>query len=215
MASRKSAQPGTRAPDRQSPGLRARLKEQTASAISGVAMELFLTQGFEQTTVDQITDAVDISRRTFFRYFETKEDVVLAGLDERGRAARVSLHARPDDEPPWIALTCAFVSLTELPAYSRDVDLRIGRMLLTTPALRATSLDKQLQWSALLSPDIQRRMGLPPSDIPDPRAQALVATFLTCLHIASETWVREDGRRELSEIFQQIADAVRGAGTST
>src|SRR6478735_7506224 len=69
---------------------------------------LFSEQGFEATTVDQIAAAAGMSRRTFFRYFAGKDELVLARLVESGENVAEALRGRPADEPVWKSLRRAF-----------------------------------------------------------------------------------------------------------
>src|SRR6187402_3151043 len=80
-------------------GLRARKREQTRERLTRVAMELFLANGFEATTLDDIAAAAEISRRSFFHYFASKEDVVLAWQDGSTGAMIAAIAARPAEEP--------------------------------------------------------------------------------------------------------------------
>ena len=68
--------------------------------IAEAAMALFVAEGFDETTVDQIASAVGISSRSVFRYFATKEDMVVGHLDEIGERLAAALEARPRDESP-------------------------------------------------------------------------------------------------------------------
>src|SRR6187402_1165028 len=80
-------------------GLRARKRRQTRERLTRVAMELFLANGFEATTLDDIAAAAEISRRSFFHYFASKEDVVLAWQDGSTGAMIAAIAARPAEEP--------------------------------------------------------------------------------------------------------------------
>ena len=85
-------------------GLRERKKEKTRLAILDAALDLFLEQGYDSTTVDQIAGSVEISSRTFFRYFTSKDHLVLWFHDHGEEIMLETLRSRPADEPSFTAL---------------------------------------------------------------------------------------------------------------
>ena len=85
-------------------GVRERKKQRTRMALIDAALELFARDGYEETTIDEIVAALPVSQRTFFRYFASKEDVVLSQVSERYRAIEDALAARPAGERPFTAL---------------------------------------------------------------------------------------------------------------
>lgn len=185
--------------------LRERTRRAVQADIAAAAVGLFLELGFEVTTMDQVAAAAGISRRSLFRYFETKEDMVLGNLRETGRAVQARLAARPVDEPPWEAMRAALRGMLDEPGQSLTRTLKLARMLFGTPSLRARHLEKQLEWLDLLAPEIQKRR---PG--PDLQARALVACALTCLDTATEAWVRTDGEADIEQLYDQAVAAVRG-----
>jgi AcrR family transcriptional regulator len=190
------------------PSLRERTRLAAQQSISEVAMNLFLEEGFGNVTVDQISVAAGISPRSFFRYFATKEDVVLGHLAATGLQLRDALAARPAEEPPWDALRAAFGTL--LAEYGKGQDSLRGttRMLYATPSLRARHLEKQLHWQDLLVPEIARHLGTA-SNGKDVRAYAIVASALACLDAAGAAWaVSEDGT-PVEEFLDAAIRAVR------
>ncbi|HKV88873.1 MAG TPA: TetR family transcriptional regulator [Candidatus Dormibacteraeota bacterium] len=120
-------------------GLRERKKLKTKSAIQREAIRLFLEQGYEDTTVEQIADAAEISPSTFFNYFSSKEDVVYQ--DELDPLILAAFNAEPRDEHPIAAMRHAmdgvFRKLT--PEQDRIMRQRIALMS-STPSLRAAML---------------------------------------------------------------------------
>jgi AcrR family transcriptional regulator len=177
--------------------------------IAAVAIRLFLEQGFDKTTVDQIAAEAGLSRTSFFRYFATKEDVLLGHLGELGYKVRDALAARPAEEPPWQALRRAFdLLIEERLAYPED-GLSMRRMLHDTPSLRARQLGKQLGWQDLLAPEVARRLG-DAYDAYDPRSRALVAAALSCLNVAVDVWTASDGTADLADLVDQAMGAVAG-----
>ncbi|WP_113699756.1 TetR family transcriptional regulator [Nonomuraea lactucae] len=185
-----------------------RTRQAVHAEVARTAMELFLSRGFEATTIDDIAAAAGISRRSFFRYFGTKEDIVLGDLAAQGELIRKELEARPADEDAWTALLNA---LRDAPRLGQDdaTMLKISKMLYETPSLRARSIEKHLQWQALLTPEIRRRLGVAPDDEDDLRADAIVACMLACLDIAGEAWTRSNGSRSLEELVLSAVAAVR------
>ncbi|WP_328467988.1 TetR/AcrR family transcriptional regulator [Actinoplanes sp. NBC_00393] len=176
--------------------------------ITRTAMELFLARGFDATTIDDIAAAAGISRRSFFRYFGTKEDVVLGDLAARGELIKEALEARPDTEEPWTALVSALHSVKDASSETDEDMLKVFTMVHETPSLRARSIEKHLQWQALLTPEVRRRLGADPEDPFEVRAEALVACVLTCLDVAGEAWARSAGAVPLEDLFDKAAAAI-------
>ena len=105
-----------------------------------VAQELFDEHGYEDTTVDAIATAAGMSRRTFFRYFASKEELVLGKYDLLGERLIEALRARPDQEPLWQALRAMFDAAVTAAADGPDGEVpvhAIERIVDETPALRA------------------------------------------------------------------------------
>jgi len=122
-------------------GLRERKKAKTRAAIQSHALRLFAEQGYAATTVDQIADAAEVSQSTFFRYFPTKEDVV---LHDRYDPLMLAAFARePADLGPIAAMRRAMRSVFgSLSAHEIEQERMRGRLILTEPELRARALDR-------------------------------------------------------------------------
>ncbi|WP_181805316.1 TetR/AcrR family transcriptional regulator [Streptomyces shenzhenensis] len=190
-------------------GLRQRTRRAVQAEIAATAMRLFLEHGFEATTMEQIAGEIGISRRSLFRYFGTKEDIVLGDHAERGRTLQAALKARPPDEPPWEALRAALKALVESLPYTPEDFLKITSMLHASPSLRGRQLEKRHQWTELLLPDIAGRLGATADPMNELRARALVACALACSEAATETWVRSNGAVDMEEAFDEAVAAVR------
>ncbi|MGK7233361.1 TetR family transcriptional regulator [Streptomyces hygroscopicus] len=191
-------------------GLRERTRRAVQAEIVTTAMRLFLERGFEATTMEQIATEIGISRRSLFRYFGTKEDIVLGDHAAHGEVLRAALEARPANEPPWEALRAALRELLESLPYSAEDFLKITSMLHASPSLRARQLEKRRQWTELLVPDIARRLGAAEDLMTQVRAYALAACALACSEVATETWVRSGGTVDMERAFDEAVAAVRG-----
>lgn len=189
-------------------GLRSRARRAMQAEVAAVAMELFLKQGFDGTTVDHIAAAAGMSRSSFFRYFPTKEDVVLVNVADHGQQILDVLAARPDDEPIWTAVRAAFEPVVaDRPNEEHDRSLRLARMFMETPSLQARHYEKTLAWQTLLVPEIARRMGVA-DPAGDPRPAALIAGAVACFDTALRFWSTADGRTPLSDLFDRALSAV-------
>ncbi|MBF8187282.1 TetR family transcriptional regulator [Nonomuraea sp. K274] len=125
-------------------GLRERKKERTRQALIEAALRLFAEQGYEETTLAQIAAEADVSTRTFFSYFASKEDVVFHdGPDRTKRAVALLAARRPDESPTELLLRLLEESVTWAAADGdltfEDAALRV-RLILTEPALQARGL---------------------------------------------------------------------------
>jgi AcrR family transcriptional regulator len=184
-----------------------RSRQAAYAEITSVAMRLFLDQGFDQTTIDQIASTAGISRRSFFRYFGTKEDIVLGDLGTQGELMRDALERVPSAVGPWEALRQALHEVDAL-AIDPGVTFKIATMMYGTPSLRSRSIEKHLHWQSLLVPDIRRRLGLE-NDLTDPAPVAIVASAITCLDVAGELWVSGGGVGDIAALYDRAVAAVR------
>ena len=158
--------------------------------IAAVAMRLFAAHGFAATTIQAIAEAAGVSRRTFFRYFAAKEDVVVARIDRFGQEVGEALASRPATEAPLVALRHALDPLvafcTADPAHATTV----SRLICETPALRACHLDKQQRWQAHVAPEIARRLGKGAAVALQSRV--LAAAALAAFDVAFHEWAEHD-----------------------
>lgn len=175
--------------------------------VAVVALELFAERGFDSTTVDDIARAAGMSRTSFFRYFPTKEDVVLGHLGERGQLIARTLTKRPSDEDPWETLRAAFRSAYETDKSAPDQALGLARMLQDTPSLKARHQETQARWQDLLIPEIATRLGIP-DDPHDPRPRALVAAALGCLDAAFQAWTATNAETDMPTFINQAFDII-------
>jgi AcrR family transcriptional regulator len=171
-------------------------------------MRLFLEKGFEETTIDQIAAAVGISRRSFFHYVGSKEDIVLGDTEALGLSVKAALEARPADESAWVAIRAALLTL-QSPDSSVADQIALARLYHDAPSLRARHLEKHMRWQELLAPDIQRRLGLPHTASPDPRARAFVAAALACLDAAVDAWYGSGGKGDPVRYFDEAIEVLR------
>jgi AcrR family transcriptional regulator len=145
------------------PGLRERKKARTRAAIREHALRLFREQGYAATTVDQISEAADVSPSTFFRYFPTKEDVVLQ--DEMDVLALAAFEAQSPDLSPVAAFRAA---AREAFAALSDDDLaklrETAQLTLTVPELRARAMDEYTRTIGVIAEAAAKRSGRDPND---------------------------------------------------
>ncbi|GAA3444738.1 TetR family transcriptional regulator [Planomonospora venezuelensis] len=151
------------------PGLRERKKRKTRLALIDAALDLFAAQGYEATTVDQIAAAVDVSPRTFFRYFATKEDVALSSPVDGQEVMLRELAARPAEEPPFVALGHAMravvTALQEGDLTETARFLKTRELVESTPALFAGSIRRMMENERRLIAEIARRESTSPDDL--------------------------------------------------
>ncbi len=190
-------------------GLRERKRQQRRQAIEDAAIDLFEANGFDATTVDDIARAADIAPRTFFTYFPTKEDVVLADYAARLDRIVTELQQRPETEPAWAALQAAFATVAADYQAQRDQLIRRFTIMATTPSVFARSLQLQAGWEDTLADTLTRRTAAEPND-PTPRLHAAAA--LAAMRASLQHWLRTGHTQPLPKIvgaaFDQLADGL-------
>lgn len=178
-----------------------RKRQLVRGELAEAAVTLLACQGFDETTVDQIVAAVGMSRRTFSRYFQSKEDVIVHLLAGAGARMCAELRARPRDEPPALALRHAVSVFTAVCGADPERTLQVSRLILDTPALLARFLERQSHWQAEMAAILARRTGLDPGASLRPALAAGVA--LTAFHTALRRWVDSDGTKPIDELADQ------------
>ncbi|MFD9287639.1 TetR/AcrR family transcriptional regulator [Streptomyces sp. NPDC060030] len=202
-------------------GLRESRKRRTREALLHAALRLFLTQGYDRTTVDEIVEAVEVSQRTFFRYFVNKEAVALAAQEAVDARFLAELRQRPASETPFEAMRQAVLhawsTLPESGGTDMTPELRVRayRMIESTPALRAAHTRRTVGLEQQTTALIAEREGIDPEA--DPRARVAVAAFSGVMRMTGQVWGGRkdagiDALRELTELhLDQLGPALSGS----
>ena len=161
-------------------------------------------------TVDEIASASGISRRSFFRYFATKEDIVVSGHAAFGERIVELVKARPQGEDVWVSLRRGYDILVDNVDRDPEGAARTMRVINATASLRAHTIEKHIAWAVGLAPEIARRLG----DADDRRleADALVHASFACLDVAL-THCTPGQDASLSEKLDAAFDALRPVRT--
>jgi len=199
------------------PARRERKKRQTRDALVRAALRLFDAQGYEQTAVREITDAVDVSERTFFRYFASKEDLALSFVRDFAGALLRALAGRPAAEAPLTALRNAFrTSLLEVtgdegPHAEESTYLLVVRLIDSTPSLLAAHLRYLHDHDDEIVRVLAGRAGVDPET--DLRPRIIAVVFGGLVSLATKDWRARGGGSvdSLLAAFDAYADQVSPA----
>ncbi|MFC8916747.1 TetR family transcriptional regulator [Streptomyces sp. NPDC047821] len=191
-----------------------RKRQLVTDELTEAALQLLALKGFDAVTIDEIATSAGVSKRTFFRYFASKEDVVVQFLAGMGADIHAELAARPAGEPPSVALRHAVLVPVTACGDHAERALRVVRLILRTPALLARFLERQAQWRDDLAAELARRLRLDPATDLYPRLAAGMAldAFDAVLHRWSDSDGTEDPTALTGRAFAVIApalDAVR------
>jgi len=188
----------------------ARKQESVRQAICEQAGRLFLERGYQETTIDDIARASGIGRRTFFRYFKTKEDVVLWRFDQFARRTLDLLAQRPVREPALQALQSALAEASEF--YNRQPAQTLAILKLTddTPALHAQQLLQQQHWKGWFASALRSRARAGPRSLLPELAAAMA---IDAMAIAVRRWLvnpRADLGTQISAAFSALRRVAEG-----
>ena len=188
------------------PGIRERKRQAVRDHLSDVALQLLADRPFDAVTVDEIAAAAGVSRRTFFRYFTSKEEVVLSFLDDMGARLHDAIVARPPDEPPLQAVHTALRPRIAAVAADAERTLRFVRLLQTSPSLRAQELERRARLRELVADAIAQRLGTDLNAGLRPRLLASIA--LVPFDVAVATWFDSRPDAELGALLNEAIGAL-------
>jgi AcrR family transcriptional regulator len=185
--------------------LQERKQEFVRGELAGAAWGLFAAKGYEATTVEEIAQAAGVSRRTFFRYYASKEEVLVETTDEVAEEMLASLAARPASEPPLVAIQRALIPVVESRLADTERARAIIRLLRESPTLRRAMLARHARMEERLAEQLAERLAT------DPRSDgtATLLAFLTraMMDTAFNTWYdqrRADTRGLVAELFAKL-----------
>lgn len=190
-------------------GLRERKKRRTRDALTDAAFTLFQRKGFEATTIDEIAEAVDVSPRTFFRYFTSKDDVVLSQVDQQLASILVALADRPADEPVLTALRNATVEVTHACECAADATDAarfecLQALVAASPALLAGVLEQGAARLDQLAALLAARMGV--DHTTDPRPYLVASVAVCAVQNAVNAWRGYHPDATVSELIGRAYD---------
>ena len=186
------------------PSLRDRKKQRTRRMIERVALDLFEENGFDGTTIEVIAAAADIAPRTFFHYFPSKEDVVLADYATRLDRIVVALEAGPVGEAPWPALRAAFLDVAADYESERGELLRRFRIIEATPSVAARNLQIQAIWEDAVTEAVARWLGLDAGW--DLRPRLIAGAALAAIRASLRRWLTDNGQSTLPSHISDCFD---------
>lgn len=184
-------------------GLRERKKIETRLALARAAMRLFEERGYATTSVDDIAAAANVSRRTFFRYFASKEEVFIVDPVGKLAALHVALAEGPPHEPTIAALRRGILALTAAywdPELVR-AEARIGER---EPAVMAAALAYQVHWEDMLAVEVAADLGVAIERDLRPRIVAHATVAIMRAGVAA--WLQEDGSRSPAAVVASTFD---------
>ena len=183
-------------------GLRERKKLERRRCIEAAAIDLFEANGFDGTTIEDIAAKADIAPRTFFYYFATKEDVVLADYTARLNLIIDKLGQQPDEIGCWAALRASFRVVAADYSAQRHQLVRRFAIMFENPSVYARSLHLQAGWEDALAEVLAERVGTN-NDI---EARLMAAAALACMRSSLQHWLRTGQETPLPELIEDSFD---------
>lgn len=182
-------------------GLREMKKERTRSDIVRVATRMFASRGFDEVTVDEIAAEAEVSHRTFYRYFATKEELVLGPL-QHGLDDFVSKFAqRPRSESVVASVRGVIMDLAANYEHDLDNDHQRATLCRSTPSLQQRQYERHTAFENAMVPLIAQRLGVDPAD--DIRPALIAGCAVAAIRAATSQWLLGDATRPLMPLVEQ------------
>ncbi len=186
-------------------GLRARKKERTHQDFIDAGLRMFAERGFDAVTVEDIAAEVDVSPRTFYRYFATKEDLLLDDMATALDVLRRSFLAQPAELPIMAAVRDALLEVTQTYEGLARQKLQRVRIIEATPSLRLRQAERQTALEEVLVPLVSERIGDPPGG-PSMKAQLVASCAVAAMRVAFSAWRVDEGKVRLTDLVAGALD---------
>ncbi|MEU6997775.1 TetR family transcriptional regulator [Nonomuraea sp. NPDC046570] len=193
-------------------GLRERTRQAMRTELAELALRMFLDRGFDETTVDDIARAAGMSKRTFFRYFPAKEDVLFGGADDLAAQVADEIRARPAGEDAWECLRVV-LGRWERRIHASNEELANLRLIESTPSLQARMQQKRNQLRGQVADALRERSG---AGLDAFTADLLTSAAGAVLDAVSREWLRSGGAADraalIDHAFTLLKPSARGPG---
>ncbi len=186
--------------------LREQRRERNAREIQQAAMSLFADRGYAAVTVEDIAGEAGISERTFFRYFTSKDHLLVAEASRRIEVIHESLTGQPDDLDAWTALRNAVLDQSTSEEHIGRNAAIWAHLTKEAPALLAKMImHGALEGTHNIEVELARRLGLPDTDaLPD----VMMRVTLAAVQSAYLRWLEDDGTASLVDLTAEALDLV-------
>jgi AcrR family transcriptional regulator len=191
------------------PGLRERKKQRTRETIARAAHELFATRGYQTTTLAEIAEAADVSTRTIFAYFPSKEDILFSNFALMRESLMQALAERPAGQDVLETVREFILALNEVKQSEQDEDLRL--CIESDETLRTHMRARIAQLEELLAPEIAKDLGAAVTDL---RTQVVAASLTAAFNVLAErgrgSSVKKKTSADLAAMIDPIITFLRG-----
>ncbi len=191
-------------------GVRERKRRETLKRITDAGVRLFIEKGFDGATVEEIATAAGISRRTFFHYFESKDDILLSLQSDIGGLFAAEVRRAPQDVSPFALVRDAALKLgASIPG---DDMLAIDRLMRGSASVQARKQASYRQQEEALFAALRERWPEPERET---RLRVLAMVAVGATRLAAETFNREGGARPFDEVLRSAFAAVTAEFTAS
>jgi AcrR family transcriptional regulator len=177
-------------------GLRERKKQRTRETIARAAHALFAERGYHATTLNDIAQAADVSTRTIFSYFASKEDILFSDFPLMKRALAQALADRPEGEDTLETVRTFILAARKFE--TSELDEQLHFCIANDETLRSHMRARIAQLEELIAPAIAEDLGAPADD---PRPQIVAASLTAAFNALSDRSVSSDGKAKSPEEF--------------
>jgi AcrR family transcriptional regulator len=181
-----------------------RWKPDAAGRLTAAAMTLFEEQGYEETTVAEIAERAGLTKRTFFRYFSDKREVLFGGSQELERRWVEAVAAAPAAAGPLEAVAAGFDGLAELFEERHAFARPRARIVDANPSLRERELIKLQTLAGALAGALQER------GVPQGEAILAAQAGVTVFHVGFARWVAQDDPAAFRRLMDESLEELRG-----